>query len=87
MVAPLVVSIPGGAPTGQVSNPTTSFVVHDSAGHSAPARFLFEDCEEKVLLAPEVGIERSSRIARLGRDILDAGGLESVSSEHASGCV
>jgi uncharacterized protein (TIGR03118 family) len=40
-VAPLVVSIPGGAPTGQVSNPTTSFVVHDAAGHSAPARFLF----------------------------------------------
>ncbi|GAB3445560.1 TIGR03118 family protein [Phycicoccus ginsengisoli] len=40
-VAPLVVSIPGGAPTGQVSNPTTSFVVHDSSGHSAAARFLF----------------------------------------------
>lgn len=40
-VAPLVVSVPGGAPTGQVSNPTTSFVVHDAAGHSAAARFLF----------------------------------------------
>ncbi|KRE58636.1 TIGR03118 family protein [Phycicoccus sp. Soil748] len=38
---PLVVSIPGGAPTGQVSNPTTSFVVRDAAGHAAPARFLF----------------------------------------------
>jgi uncharacterized protein (TIGR03118 family) len=37
----LVVSIPGGAPTGQVSNPTTSFVVDDHAGHSAAARFLF----------------------------------------------
>src|SRR6478752_1593635 len=40
-IVPLVVSIPGGAPTGQVSNPTTSFNVHDAAGHSAPARFLF----------------------------------------------
>jgi len=40
-IVPLVVSIPGGAPTGQVSNPTTSFVVHDAAGHSAAARFLF----------------------------------------------
>jgi uncharacterized protein (TIGR03118 family) len=40
-IAPLVVSIPGGAPTGQVSNPTTSFVVHDPAGHSGAARFLF----------------------------------------------
>lgn len=40
-IVPLVVSIPGGVPTGQVSNPTTSFVVHDAAGHSAPARFLF----------------------------------------------
>ena len=40
-IVPLVVSIPGGAPTGQVSNPTTSFVVHDAAGNSAAARFLF----------------------------------------------
>jgi len=40
-INPLVVSIPGGAPTGQVANPTTSFVVHGSDGSSAPARFLF----------------------------------------------
>lgn len=40
-IVPLVVHIPGGAPTGQVSNPTTSFRVRDAAGHSAPARFLF----------------------------------------------
>lgn len=40
-IVPLVVSIPGGAPTGQVSNPTTSFIVHDAAGNAAPARFLF----------------------------------------------
>ena len=39
-VLPLVVTIPGGAPTGQVSNPTTSFVIRSGAA-SAPARFLF----------------------------------------------
>jgi uncharacterized protein (TIGR03118 family) len=40
-INPLVVNIPGGAPTGLVSNPTTSFVVHAADGSSAPARFLF----------------------------------------------
>jgi hypothetical protein len=37
----LVVSIPGGAPTGQVFNPTTDFVISDGAGHSAAAIFTF----------------------------------------------
>jgi uncharacterized protein (TIGR03118 family) len=37
----LVVNIPGGAPTGQVANPTSSFVVHASDGSSGSARFLF----------------------------------------------
>jgi uncharacterized protein (TIGR03118 family) len=37
----LVVNIPGGAPTGQVFNPTNDFVVHGADGSSAPARFLF----------------------------------------------
>jgi uncharacterized protein (TIGR03118 family) len=40
-IVPLVVSIPGGAPTGQVFNPTSDFVVHGSDGSSAPAVFLF----------------------------------------------
>jgi TIGR03118 family protein len=40
-INPLVVNIPGGAPTGQVFNPTSSFVVHGVDGSSAPARFLF----------------------------------------------
>src|SRR4051794_32933707 len=39
-VAPLVVSIPGGAPTGQVFNGTSGFVVTGPGG-SGPARFLF----------------------------------------------
>jgi uncharacterized protein (TIGR03118 family) len=40
-IVPLVVSIPGGLPTGQVSNPTTDFVVKASDGTSGPAFFIF----------------------------------------------
>jgi uncharacterized protein (TIGR03118 family) len=39
--AGLVVSIPGGAPTGQVFNPTSGFVVR-SGDASGPARFIFD---------------------------------------------
>jgi uncharacterized protein (TIGR03118 family) len=39
--APLVVNIPGGAPTGQVFNPTPGFVVR-SRDASGPALFLFD---------------------------------------------
>jgi uncharacterized protein (TIGR03118 family) len=39
--AGLVVSIPGGAPTGQVFNGTPGFVVH-SGDASGPARFIFD---------------------------------------------
>lgn len=38
--ASLVVSIPGGAPTGQIFNPTTDFVVTNGTD-SAPALFIF----------------------------------------------
>lgn len=41
VIAPLVVSIPGGAPTGIVYNPTNGFVVHAGPA-SAPARFIFD---------------------------------------------
>jgi len=41
VIAPLVVSIPGGAPTGIVFNPTDGFVLHNGAA-SAPARFIFD---------------------------------------------
>jgi len=37
---PLTVTIPDGAPTGQVFNPTSDFVV-SAGGASAPARFIF----------------------------------------------
>jgi uncharacterized protein (TIGR03118 family) len=39
--AGLVVNIPGGAPTGEVFNPTPGFVVHDGAASGA-ALFLFD---------------------------------------------
>jgi uncharacterized protein (TIGR03118 family) len=39
-IVPLVVNIPGGPPTGQVSNTTTDFVVSSALG-SGPARFIF----------------------------------------------
>jgi uncharacterized protein (TIGR03118 family) len=40
-IVPLVVSIPGGAPTGVVFNATDGFVVHNGSA-SAPARFVFD---------------------------------------------
>jgi uncharacterized protein (TIGR03118 family) len=40
-IAPLVVSIPGGAPTGTVFNPSTSFKVH-VGNQDLPATFLFD---------------------------------------------
>ncbi|MFL6101129.1 MAG: TIGR03118 family protein [Actinomycetales bacterium] len=40
-IVPLVVSIPGGLPTGQVSNSTPDFVVKAPDGTSGPAFFIF----------------------------------------------
>ncbi len=40
-IVPLVVTIPGGAPTGTVFNPTSSFVVTNGRT-SAPANFIFD---------------------------------------------
>jgi uncharacterized protein (TIGR03118 family) len=40
MIVPLVVKIPGGAPTGTVFNGTRDFVVHTAQG-SEPANFIF----------------------------------------------
>jgi uncharacterized protein (TIGR03118 family) len=48
-IVPLVVGIPGGAPTGVVFNPTTGFVIHNGAA-SAPAAFIF-DSEAGTLTA------------------------------------
>jgi uncharacterized protein (TIGR03118 family) len=46
-IVPLVVSIPGGAPTGNVFNPTNGFVV-SNGGASAPARFIFDSEAGKI---------------------------------------
>lgn len=40
--AGLTVSVTGAAPTGQVFNDTSGFVVHDANGHSGAALFIFD---------------------------------------------
>ncbi|HYV16996.1 MAG TPA: TIGR03118 family protein [Conexibacter sp.] len=47
VIAPLVVSIPGGAPTGIVYNPTNGFVVRAGTA-SGPARFIFDSEAGKI---------------------------------------
>jgi uncharacterized protein (TIGR03118 family) len=70
--APLVVSIPGGAPTGQVFNPTPGFVVH-GGGASGPALFLF-DSEAGLVTGwnPGVPPPPPSTRARVGARVHDA---------------
>jgi uncharacterized protein (TIGR03118 family) len=46
-IVPLVVGIPGGAPTGIVFNPTDGFVIHNGPA-SAPARFIFDSEAGKI---------------------------------------
>jgi uncharacterized protein (TIGR03118 family) len=70
--APLVVSIPGGAPTGQVFNGTPGFVVH-SGTSSGPARFLF-DSEAGLVTGwnPGVPPPPPSTQAQVGASVPDA---------------
>ncbi len=70
--AGLVVNIPGGAPTGQVFNPTSGFVVHaDDA--SGPARFIF-DSEAGLVSGwnPGVPPPPPSTQAQVGASVPDA---------------
>jgi uncharacterized protein (TIGR03118 family) len=70
--AGLVVSIPGGAPTGQVFNPTPGFVVH-SGTSSGPALFLF-DSEAGLVTGwnPGVPPPPPSTQAQVGASVPDA---------------
>jgi uncharacterized protein (TIGR03118 family) len=70
--AGLVVNIPGGAPTGQVFNPTPGFVVH-SGDSSGPARFLF-DSEAGLVTGwnPGVPPPPPSTQAQVGASVPDA---------------
>ena len=70
--APLVVNIPGGAPTGQVFNPTTGFVVRSGAA-SGPARFLV-DSEAGLVTGwnPGVPPPSPSTQAQVGAAVPDA---------------
>jgi uncharacterized protein (TIGR03118 family) len=68
--AGLVVNIPGGAPTGQVFNPTAGFVVRSGAA-SGPARFLF-DSEAGLVSGWNPGVPPSSTQAQVGAGVPDA---------------
>ena len=69
---PLVVSIPGGAPTGQVFNPTSGFVVRSGAA-SGPALFIF-DSEAGLVTGwnPGVPPPPPSTQAQVGASVPDA---------------
>jgi uncharacterized protein (TIGR03118 family) len=69
---PLVVSIPGGAPTGQVFNGTPGFVVH-SGTSSGPALFIF-DSEAGLVTGwnPGVPPPPPSTQAQVGASVPDA---------------
>src|SRR5512132_2389883 len=68
--APLVVSIPGGAPTGQVFNGTPGFVVQ-SGTSSGPARFIF-DSEAGLVTGWNPGVPPASTQAQVGASVPDA---------------
>jgi uncharacterized protein (TIGR03118 family) len=70
--AGLVVNIPGGAPTGQVFNPTPGFVVRSGAA-SGPALFLF-DSEAGLVTGwnPGVPPPPPSTQAQVGASVPDA---------------
>jgi uncharacterized protein (TIGR03118 family) len=54
---PLTVTIPGGAPTGQVFNDSKGFVVHARDGSSGPAAFIF-DSEAGVISGWNPGVPK-----------------------------
>jgi uncharacterized protein (TIGR03118 family) len=62
MIVPLVVTIPGGAPTGNVFNPTTGFQVN-----GAPARFIF-DSEAGTITAWNAGTAAQTVVPSSGAE-------------------
>lgn len=66
----LVVNIPGGAPTGQLFNSTSDFVVSDGAGHSGPAIFIFASESGQITgWNPAVPLPVPSRQAQTGATV------------------
>jgi uncharacterized protein (TIGR03118 family) len=68
--AGLMVNIPGGAPTGQVFNPTAGFVVR-SGDASGSARFIF-DSEAGLVTGWNPGVPPPSTQAQVGAGVPDA---------------
>jgi uncharacterized protein (TIGR03118 family) len=62
LVAPFKVTIPGGAPTGQVANLTTDFVVSDGT-NSGPAAFIFAS-ESGAVTGWNPTVPAGSRVAQ-----------------------
>ena len=66
----LVVNIPGGAPTGQLFNSTSDFVVDDGAGHTGPALFIFASESGQITgWNPAVPLPAPSRQAQTGATV------------------
>jgi uncharacterized protein (TIGR03118 family) len=83
VIAPLVVSIPGGEPIGTVYNPTDGFVVSNGSA-SAPARFLF-DSEAGLITgwSPQVPPLTQARTAVTTPDAAYFGLALAVGRKHA----
>jgi len=64
LIAPFKVAIPGGAPTGQVANLTTDFVVTDGT-NSRPAAFIFAS-ESGAVTGWSPAVPPGSRVAQPG---------------------
>jgi uncharacterized protein (TIGR03118 family) len=60
-IVPLVVSVTGGAPTGEVFNSTSGFVVSNSSGQSGASAFLF-DSEDGTIEGWSPGVARTHTV-------------------------
>ncbi len=84
-VNPLVVTIPGGAPTGQVNNPTTDFVVKSGTA-SAPAVFIFASESGAVTgWNPNVPPPAPSHNAQLGFQATDGAIYKGIAIASSGG--
>ena len=74
--APLVVNIPGGAPTGQVANTTSNFVISDGV-HQSSALFIF-DSEDGDITAWSQTVDPTAPIAHTPRAVYKGLAMASI---------